>query len=136
MSISNTPEIVSFEADEVEAAVHEAAGDSVRSIVEYDREAFNALYVDEVTMSFYPDQQTMNEHFAEIHSYVNIDFTEIELFTEELFPISDRVRYLSTAFDTFTLVRIYFGDEGMFIALDPRQPVEPVVEAVEAAYTR
>lgn len=45
MSISNTPEIVSFEADEVTQAVHEAAGDSVRSIVEYNREEFNTLYV-------------------------------------------------------------------------------------------
>lgn len=87
-------------------------------------------------MSFYPDQQAMTEHFEEIHSYVNVDFTEIELFTEELFPISDRVRYLTTAFDTFTLVRIYFGEEGMFVALDPKESVEPVVDAVETAYRR
>ncbi|MFB6220646.1 MAG: hypothetical protein ABEH90_04335 [Halolamina sp.] len=134
MAISNAPDVVSFEAAEVTRAVRETAGDAVRSIVEYDREEFNPLYVDDVTLSFYPDEEAMYDHFAEIHSYVHIDFTEMELFTDELFPVADRVRYLTTAFDTFTLVRIYFADEGLFVALDPEEPIEPVVEAAESAH--
>lgn len=135
MAITNAPEVVSFEAGEVTRAVQEAATGTVRSIVEYDREEFNPLYVDDVTMAFYADEDEMYDHFAEIHSYVHVDFTEMSLFTEELFPVADEVRYLTASFDTMTLLRIYFGDAGVFVSLDPGVPVEPIVEAVEAIYS-
>jgi hypothetical protein len=134
MSLSNSAYVVSFDVDAMVAAVRDVTEGTVRSIVEYDREEFNALYVDELTMALYESEDHMLDHFEEIHSYVHVDFTEMELFTEELFPIADRARYLTTAFDTFTLVRIYLGDEGLFIALDPAEPVEPVVETVERVH--
>jgi hypothetical protein len=48
----------------------------------------------------------MTAHFDAIHSFASIDFT---------------------------LLRIYSDRSGLFIALDPDQPVDPVVEAVEDA---
>jgi len=134
MAITNASKVVSFDAGDVARAVREAATGTVRSVVEYDREEFNPLYVDDVTMSFYPDEERMYEHFEEIHSYVHVDFTEMSLFTDELFPVADDVRYLTAGFDAMTLLRVYFDDEGLFIALDPEEPVEPIVEAVEDAY--
>lgn len=134
MSITNPPRVVSFEAGEVTQAIQEAGEGAIRSIVEYDKSEFNPLYVDDLTFSFYEDEDAMMAHFEEIHSYVHVDFTEIDLFTQELFPVADRVRYLATSFDTFTLLRIYIDDEGLFIAMDPGEPVEPVVNAVEDAH--
>jgi hypothetical protein len=133
MTISNASQVVSFDAEEVCRVIRDVAGDAVQSVVEYNRDEFNPLYVTDVALSFYPDEDAMYEHFEEIHTYVHVDFTEMNLFTDRLFPVAERVRYLTTAFDTFTLVRIYFGDEGVFVSLDAGQPVEPVVEAAEDA---
>ena len=135
MAITNTPEVVSFDAGDVTRAVQDAATGTVRSIVEYDKDEFNPLYVDDVTMAFYADEEELLAHFAEIHSYVHVDFTEMSLFTEELFPVANEVRYLTASFDTMTLLRIYFGDEGLFVSLEPEESVEPIVEAVEAVYS-
>lgn len=116
----------------MQAAVQDTIDGSLRSFVEFDPDDFTVHHVDDLTRSFYDDH--MMDHFSEIHSYVHIDFTEVDFFTEELFPVTDHVRYLATSFDVFTLVRVYFDDEGMFMALDRDEPVEPVIEAIEDVY--
>lgn len=131
MPVSNTSSVVSFDADAVRAAIEGEVGGTLRSLVEYDDEEFEPLYVDDATLAFYEDEERMNDHFETLHSYIHLDFTEMDLFTEELFPVTDHVRYLSTAFDLFTLVRVYVGDEGLFLALDPDEPVEPLVRVIE-----
>lgn len=131
MSASNSSGITSLDAEAMRDAVQDAVDGTLRSFVEFDADDFEVVYVDDVTRSFYDGEDHMYEHFEEIHSYVHIDFTEVDFFTEELFPVSDHVRYLTTSFDVFTLVRVYFDEEGVFLALDRDEPVEPVVEAIE-----
>ncbi|MDX1746285.1 MAG: hypothetical protein R3324_10135, partial [Halobacteriales archaeon] len=70
-------------------------------------------------------------HFEKIHGFVNLDYSEMDLFTDELFPASEDVRYLVAGLDLFTMVRVYVDDCGYFIALDPDEPVVPAVRAVE-----
>lgn len=134
MPVSNPPEVVSFDVAAMREAVEDTVEGSVRSLVEFDEDAFNVLYVDDVTLSAYRDEAHMQAHFEEIHSYVHLDFTELSFYTEDLFPAAGDVRYLATSFDLFTLVRVYFDREGLFVALDPDESVEPVVEAVEAVH--
>ncbi|MFB6270514.1 MAG: hypothetical protein ABEH83_11250 [Halobacterium sp.] len=134
MPVSNPPQLTSLRVAAMHDAVEDTVEGTVRSFVEFDATDYNLVYADDVTLSFYDDEADMHEHFEEIHSYVHIDFTEIDFFTEELFPVSERVRYIATSFDVFTLLRVYFGDEGLFVALDVDEPVEPVVEAIEAVH--
>jgi hypothetical protein len=115
-------------------AVQETVDGTLRSCVEFDEDDFNVLYVDDLTVSFYEDEAHMMSHFEEIHSYVHLDFTEMSFYTEDLLPLANRVRYLATSLDVFTVLRVYFGDEGLFVALDPDESVEPVVEAIEAVH--
>jgi len=133
MAISNPSRVVSFDADRIRGVVEDAVQGTLRSFVEYDADTFHPLYVDDLTLSFYEDEAEMYEHFERIHSHASLDFTEIDLFTDELFPVADRVRYLATGFDAFTIVRVYLDREGLFLALDPGEPVEPLIEAIEAA---
>ena len=130
MPISNPSEIVSIDADVVLAEIEAATGGLPRSVVEYDAEEFNPLYVDDATLDLYGDEEAMLEHFDRIHSYVHVDFAEMDLFTGELFPIAEDVRYIATGMDVFTLVRIYVGSDGIFVAVDPGTAVTKVVEAV------
>lgn len=116
----------------VEAA-RGVAGDGVQTVVSFDRSGFDVAYVADAVEEAYGSREAMLEHYEEIHSYVNVDFTEQELFTSELFPIAEDVRYMATGLDFATLVRIYVGEEGLFLALDPGVDVVAVVEAIEAA---
>jgi len=118
-----------------EAAVEAAqsvAGDGVRTVVTFDREGFDVVYVDDIVDTFYDDREHMQAHYEQIHSYVNVDFTEQALFVDELFPVAEDVRYMATGLDFSTLVRVYVGAEGLFLSLDPGVDVEAVVEAIEA----
>jgi hypothetical protein len=79
----------------------------------------------------------MAAHFGRIHDYVNIDFTETELFTQDLFDVADRVRYKATGLDVMTILRVYLGDQtGLFLAIDRGDPVEPLVAELETVVDR
>lgn len=131
MPVSN-PELTSLDVEAMRTAAEDAVDGTLRSFVEFTDEEFRLLHVDDVTRSFYDDEAHMLDHFEEIHSYVHIDFTETDFFTDRLFPLASGVRYHATSLDVFTLVRIYFDDEGVFVALDHDEHIEPVVAAVEA----
>lgn len=133
MPVKNASEVVEFDADAAYEAAQSTVSGTLRSFVEFDGESFNPLYVDDSTLSFYDDEEHMYEHFGQLHSYVYLDLAEMDLFTDELFPIADRVEYITTTLDFFKLVRIYRGGEGLFVALDHDEPVEPVVGAVRDA---
>lgn len=134
MPVSNDPTVVSVDAAAMREAVEETVEGHLRSLVEFDAEGFGVLYVDDLTLQFYEDEAEMRAHFEQIHSYVHADFTEKAFYTEDLFPVSDRVRYIATGFDVFTVVRVYFEDEGLFVTVDRDEPVEPIVDAIEDIY--
>lgn len=134
MPVSNDPTVVSVDAAAMHEAVEETVEGHLRSLVEFDAEGFGVLYVDDLTLQFYEDEAEMRAHFEQIHSYVHADFTEKAFYTEDLFPVSDRVRYIATGFDVFTVVRVYFEDEGLFVTVDRDEPVEPIVDAIEDIY--
>ena len=133
MPISNPGEVVDFDAEAACEAVRATVQGELRSFVEFDTERFNPIYVDDVTLSLYEDEEHMREHFGRVHDYLNVDLAEIDLFVEELVPIADRVEYLVTALDAFKLVRFYVDRQGVFLALDPDEPVEPVVDVIRGA---
>lgn len=134
MPVRQEPEILGVDGDVVVDAARGAVDGGLLTLVEFDSESFTPLYVSEETLAMYRSEAHMDDHFGEIHDYVNLDFTEIELFTEDLLPVASRVRYMTTALDEMTLVRLYVDDgHGVFLALSPAAPVEPVVQAIVAA---
>jgi len=133
MPITNASTVVHFDADGALAAVQARASGTLRSFVEFDEETFNPLYVDDATLALYEDEAQMQAHFTNLHSYLYLDLAETDLFTEQLFPVAEAVDYLTTALDYVKLVRLYHGDEGLFLALDPDEPVQPLVDAIREA---
>lgn len=131
MPVSNPESIHPVDAATLRETVSGVLEGTLRSLVEFDDDGFNVLYADDVTLGFYESIEHMGEHFGHIHGFVNLDYSEMELFTEELFPASESVRYLSTGLDLFTILRVYPGDCAYFAALDPDEPVLPVVRAIE-----
>lgn len=133
MPVTNASKLVKFDADAAYEKTLETVSGTLRSFVEFDRDSFNPIYVDDSTLAFYDDEAHMLEHFSQLHSYVYLDLAEMDLFTEELFPIAERVEYITTTLDVFKLVRLYFDDEGLFLALDHDEPVGPIIEAITEA---
>lgn len=111
-------------------AVRDRVEGDVFTCVRYDAESFDVVHVAEATENLYEDREAMYAHFEEIHSYLHLDVNEMELFTEQLFPVANDVCYIATGLDAFTLVRVYAGEEGLFLSVEPDEPVEPLVAAV------
>ena len=132
MAVSNESTVVGFDADAAVAAAREVAGKALHMAIEYDATDFTTLYVDEGTIALYGDEESMFDHFAEVHSYVHIDFTEQQMF-EDILYAAGGVRAFTAHMDNITAVRILVDQEGLFLALDPNAPVSPVIAAVEEA---
>lgn len=137
MGQTERPEIVTLDVESVVDAALDVVDGPLYTLVEFDPEGWNELYVADETRELYDSEAQMHDHFDRIHGYVNLDFTEIDLFTEDLLPIADEIRYMTTAMDAMTFVRFYLDDRtGLFAALDPGEPVEPLAAAVEDAVDR
>lgn len=133
MPLSRPADVVDFDVEAARDAALEVAGAALHSFVEFDAERFNPIYVDDETVDLYDDEAHLQRHFSRIHSYVHLDHAEIDLLVGELFTVAERVEYMVTAMDAFTLVRYYVGEQGVFLALEPDEPVEPVVAAMREA---
>ena len=129
--ISNDPEIVECD-DGLADALRETAEGVLYSVVEFDAEDHSPLYVDEAALGFYEDEEQLRDHFERIHSYVYLDFAELDLYTDDLFPAADDVEYVTTTMDFLKVVRYYRRDreEGLFLALEPDEPVEELVDVI------
>jgi len=125
---------VSFEPivdDEVVDTVKAAADGAVFVVVEFTPDEFRLAYASSATQEMYEDEDAMYDDFETVHEYVNLDLTEIDLFTEELFPAADGVRYITTALDIGKMIRAYVeGERGIFVGLPTDAEVEPVVDAL------
>jgi len=124
---------VSFDADECLDAALETIDGPLYTFVEFNQESYTPLYVDELALTLYEDEEEMHAHFDRLHSYVSLDFTEIDLFLESLIPLADRVDYIATTMDYIKLVRFYRDREGLFFAVDPDEPIVPIIDAIEAS---
>lgn len=136
MPATNRSTLSSFDADAVRRAVMESVSGTLYSFCEYDTESFRPLYVDDRTLAMYESKEAMVEHFDRIHNHVHMDFMQMNLFRNTLFPAAERVEYITTAMDFLKIVRFYVGDEGLFIAIDPDEPVEPLVDTIEETIGR
>lgn len=116
----------------VEAGLSTVEG-TLYSVVAFDSEGWRELHVAPETRAMYEDEAHMSAHFDRLHDYVNLDFTELDLFTDTLVPAAEEVRYLVTCLDVMKLVRCYYGRKGLFLAVEPGEPVVPLVDALSDA---
>ena len=133
MVVSEDSTLVDFDADAALATAREVGDGAVHLCVEYTPKEFRTLYADELTTALYAgDREEMESHFEEVHSYVHIDFTEKDLFSE-VFRGAGEVRSFVTLMDHVALIRVIVGRQGLFLSTDPDADVTALVEAIETA---
>lgn len=130
MPAKSEPNVVSFDAGTARARIRARASGTVYSVFEFDTNDYNPIYLDDRLMSFYENEQQMRTHFNQIHNHVHMDFMEVNIFENNLFPVANRVEYIVTSMDYLKLLRVYADDEGLFVALERDEPVVPLVDAV------
>lgn len=126
--------VVSFDVDAATAAIRDALDDGpdLHVAAAFSPDAYEIVHCDEFTRSFYDDEE-MRGDFDRIHRYAGIDFSEIGLFVDELFPVTGGVEYIAIGMDHPNVVRVYTGREGALLTLDPGADVTVAVEAVRGA---
>ncbi|WP_436344629.1 hypothetical protein [Natronorubrum sp. FCH18a] len=136
MPATNHSALSGFDADSVRRAVQNTVSGPLYSFCEYNTESFRPLYIDDRTIAMYDDSDEMLAHFERIHTHVHMDFMQIELFRNTLFPDAERVEYIATAMDVLKLLRVYVGEDGLFLALESDEPVEPIVDVIRETVGR
>ena len=131
MPATNRSELAAFDANQVRKAVQETVSGPLYSFCEYNTESFRPLYINDRTISMYENREAMLEHFEQIHTNVHMDFMQCKLFRNTLFPSAERVEYITTSMDFLKVLRVYVDEDGLFIALDPDEPVVPIVDAIK-----
>ncbi|MFC6717256.1 hypothetical protein ACFQGT_05805 [Natrialbaceae archaeon GCM10025810] len=131
MPLTNRSTLSSFDAEGVLRAVEETVSGPLYSFCEYDTESFRPIFVSDEAVAMYEDREAMVEHFELIHGHVHMDFMQIQLFRNTLFPGAERVEYIATSMDFMKILRVYIGEEGLFVAVGPDEPVEPIVDAIK-----
>jgi hypothetical protein len=132
MPLSRESELVGFDADAALAAARRAGGDGVRSFVEFTATEFRTLYVEDSILELYRDEDHLQEHYGQVLDHLNMDFLERDAYEQTLLPNAGRVRSIVTQMEELTLLRVLYGDEGLYIALDPDAPIVETTDAVEA----
>jgi hypothetical protein len=133
MPLTRDSELVAFDAEAALAAAQAAAGDGgVLSFVEFTADEFRTLFVTDEVLSMYRDEDHLQEHYDQVLSHLNMDFLERDAYEQTLLPNAGRVRSIVTQMDEMTLLRVLYGDRGLYIALAPAAPIVAVTDAVEA----
>jgi hypothetical protein len=115
----------------IESAI--ADPDVLHVVAVFTPDTYELAYTDDLAKSFYPSDDEMTAHFDRIHQYAGIDFSEIGLFVDDLFPVADGLEYMVTGLDYMTLVRVYAGQEGLFLSVDPGTDPTVVVDGIRDA---
>lgn len=137
MPLTRDAELVDFDAAAALEAAREAAPqDGVLSFVEFTADEFRTLYVADEILDMYRDEAHLQEHYDQVLSHLNMDFLERDAYEQTLLPNAGRVRSIITQMDDMTLLRVLYGDSGLYIALAPDSPIVPVTDAVEAEMKR
>jgi hypothetical protein len=131
MPVTGESDLVGFDADAALTAAREVAGDGVRSFVEFTATDFKTLFVDDGILEMYRDEAHMREHYGQVLDHLNMDFLERDAYEQTLLPNAGRVRAIVTRMEELTLLRVIYGDEGLYIALDPAVSTLDVTDAVE-----
>ncbi|WP_254524166.1 hypothetical protein [Natrinema caseinilyticum] len=105
MPATSRTELVSFDADAVRRAVQETVSGPLYAFCEYNTASFRPLFLDADTLSMYESRDAMLDHFETIHTNVHMDFMQIKLFRNTLFPDAERVEYITTAMDILKILR-------------------------------
>jgi hypothetical protein len=114
------------------AAVRARAEGPLYTLVQFDPDDFEVLYVSERTHDLYPEEGTLADHFEQIYDYVGSDFAERALFTDFLLAGAGDVTYMTTCLEGVKAVRAYDDDvTGVFLGVDPDEPVPPLVDGVD-----
>lgn len=132
MPLTREAELADFDAAAALDAAHDAAGDGVRSFVEFTVDEFRTLYVDDDILSMYRSEDHLEEHYGQVLDHLHMDLIERDAYEQTLLPNAGRVRSIVTQMDELTLLRVLYGDTGLYIALDPAVEIIPVTDAVEA----
>jgi hypothetical protein len=125
--------LVSFDADAAVDAALDVAGSDLRTAAEYTTDAFETLYVGPAVADTYADDADREAYFERVHSYVQLDFAERDLFEESVFPRQGRVRTLVTVMDDVVVVRVLRGTEGIVVSTTSGADYAAVARAVEDA---
>lgn len=133
--LRNPSTLVRFDADAGLTAAYDIAGDSLRGCAEFTPSNYHILYLSEVVLDAYDDFSAFIDMADDyLHSIASTDRLERDVGSSN--PMMGVPRAFVTCLDAGVRIRIYNGDEGLFLTTDRDTAVMPLVDAVEDEISR
>lgn len=127
--LKNPSTLVRFNADAALAAAHDVAGSSLRGCAEFTPSNYHILYLSEIVLDAYDDFAAFIDMADDyLHSIASTDRLERDVGSSN--PMVGIPRAFITCHDHGVRIRVYEGDQGLFLTVDRDVPVMEVVDAV------
>lgn len=127
--LRNPSTLVRFDANAGLAAAFDVAGDSLRGCAEFTPGDYHILYLSDAVLDAYDDFSAFIDMADDyLHSIASTDRLERDVGSSN--PVVGVPRAFVTCLDVSVRIRIYDGDEGLFLTTDRDAAVVPLVDAV------
>ncbi|MFQ3318932.1 MAG: hypothetical protein ACI8UR_001993 [Natronomonas sp.] len=134
MPLTGEPELVDFDAETALERTRDVCGDSLQSFMEFTQDEYNIVHVADEVLEMYRDEEHLHDHYSRVLDHLHMDFMERDTYENTLLPNAGTVTSLVTHMDSLTLLRVFDGEAGLYIALDPGCSAEAVTEAIEPLF--
>ncbi|MCG1002995.1 MULTISPECIES: hypothetical protein [Halobacterium] len=125
------PATSEFDAAAVGEAVDDAAGDGLRTFVEYDEQTYELLYARDDVVGELGGPEGLSEIAEQLHADYRLDFTQQELY-EEMYGSLGEVTAFAVVLESASVLRFVGESEGVYVSLDRDVSMQAVLDAVEA----
>ncbi|MFC3476336.1 DUF7522 family protein [Halobacterium litoreum] len=129
IELRQEPELTAFDDAEVASAIDDVAGDDLRTLVEYDEQRYNLLYIRDDVVDELGGPDAFGELADELHSDYRLDFTQQELY-EEIYGELGNVHAFVAVMDRATVLRVVGDDAGLYVSLEPSVSIQGALDAV------
>lgn len=129
IELRQEPELTALDDAEIANAVDDVAGDDLRTLVEYDEQAYNLLYIRDDVVGELGGAEAFTDLADELHADYRLDFTQQELY-EEIYGELGNVRAFVAVMDHATILRVIGSDAGLYVSLEPAASIQAVLDAV------
>lgn len=125
-------DFVSFDSAAVFEVLRRSTGQQLLLYAEFDREDFRIIYASDSLEEALGGDDELAAVGDYLHDHVELE-TKLRQVLEDLPPLAGDVKANVTRLENVVLLRYYFGQEAVFVALTPDTDVTGVLDALETA---
>lgn len=114
------------DSDVVLSTLRQRSEAEIAFVAVYGATSFDVFYVGDAIREAFDDRDDFRSYISGLAQKARDEFVERGLFAG-LRPVGDRIEFRVDEHDGLQFVHVFCGGRGMLLAVDPDEPVKPLV---------